>query len=115
MTTDKILNIAKTCHEVNRAYCIGLGDNSQLPWEDITENNKKSLIDGVNFLRKNPKSTPEDAHNNWLDFKIGNGWSYGKEKSTSEKTHPCMVRYRDLPKEQRIKDILFAAVVKGFK
>lgn len=26
--------IAKMAHEVNRAYCQSIGDNSQLPWED---------------------------------------------------------------------------------
>ncbi len=29
--------IAKTCHEVNRAYCIGTGDLSQLPWDQAPE------------------------------------------------------------------------------
>jgi len=27
--------IAKVCHEVNRAYCAGIGDNSQVPWETL--------------------------------------------------------------------------------
>lgn len=26
--------IARVCHEVNRAYCQALGDNSQPAWED---------------------------------------------------------------------------------
>ena len=26
--------IARVCHEVNRAYCKALGDESQLPWVD---------------------------------------------------------------------------------
>jgi hypothetical protein len=33
-TTD----IAKVCHETNRAYCETLGDNSQPPWEEAPEN-----------------------------------------------------------------------------
>jgi len=28
------MNIAKVCHEANRAYCESIGDNSQLSWED---------------------------------------------------------------------------------
>ena len=26
--------IARVCHEVNRAYCQAIGDNSQPTWED---------------------------------------------------------------------------------
>ncbi len=29
--------IARVCHEVNKAYCEALGDNSQPTWEDAPE------------------------------------------------------------------------------
>lgn len=29
-----IEQIARVCHEVNRAYCESMGDTSQVPWED---------------------------------------------------------------------------------
>jgi hypothetical protein len=41
------------------------------------------------------------------------GWVYGEEKNAEEKTHPCMVPYDQLPKEQQFKDALFGAVVRS--
>ena len=32
-----IEKIAKACHEVNRAYCLALGDTSQPAWEDAPQ------------------------------------------------------------------------------
>ena len=115
MNSEKIINIAKTCHEVNKAFCEGIGDNSQVSWEEATEDIRQSAIDGVRFLRKNPKSTAVDIHNNWLEFKMDDGWVFGLEKDPVKKTHPCMVRYKDLPKHQRTKDKLFSAIVKSFQ
>jgi len=38
-----IEDIAKVAHEVNRAYCISIGDNSQQSWECSPEWQKKVL------------------------------------------------------------------------
>jgi hypothetical protein len=37
-------NIAKVCHEANRAYCQTISDNSQLPWEQAKEWQRASAI-----------------------------------------------------------------------
>jgi RyR domain. len=55
--------------------------------------------------------TSENLHQNWLDQKKKDGWVYGKTKDAEKKTHPCMVPYSDLPKEQQVKDHLFHAIV----
>lgn len=34
MTVEQIVRVAHVAHEVNRAYCQSLGDNSQPTWED---------------------------------------------------------------------------------
>ena len=33
----KIELIAKVCHDVNRAYCKSVGDDSQVSWEDAPD------------------------------------------------------------------------------
>lgn len=110
-----INQIAKTCHEVNRAYCKSIGDNSQPKWEDAPDWQKDSAIKGVKYHLENPDSEPCDSHNSWLAEKIENGWVYGPVKDPEEKEHPCMVPYDELPKEQQAKDLLFLSVVRSFE
>jgi hypothetical protein len=104
------IDIAKICHEVNRAYCASVGDISQLPWEDAPEWQRASCTNGVESMLKN-NSTPEQSHENWLKFKATDGWVYGDVKDAEKKTHPCFRPYGELPEEQRKKDALFHAVV----
>ena len=109
----RIEDIAKVCHEANRAYCQSIGDDSQLPWESAPDWQKKSAIGGVVFHLENPASRPEDSHNSWLAGKLRDGWKYGPVKDPEKKEHPCMLGYNELPIEQRMKDSLFLAVVRA--
>lgn len=108
---DEVIFIARVAHEVNRAYCAGLGDDSQVPWSQAPEWQVLSAINGVNMLLNNPNATPEMTHESWLKEKLENGWRYGPVKDAEKKEHPCCVPYGELPIEQRIKDYLFRAVV----
>ena len=110
----KLEIIAATCHEVNRAYCIGHGDNNHAAWSNTPENIKQSAIDGVTFLLENPRSNASTLHDNWCAFKVEDGWSYGKVKDVEKKEHPCLVSYNELPPQQRAKDKLFSLIVKSF-
>lgn len=106
--------IAKICHEVNRAYCNTIGDDSQLSWEDAPQWQKDSSINGVEFHLTNDAS-PEETHINWLKQKEEEGWKYGPVKDVDKKEHPCFKPYSELPKDQKTKDHLFKAVVDCFK
>jgi len=110
-----VKEIAKVCHEINRAYCEALGDDSQLPWEDTPEWQKDSAIKGVNFHIENPDSTPQQIHENWLKQKEVEGWKYGKVKDAEKKEHPCCVPYDKLPIDQKAKDYLFRTIVHQLK
>lgn len=103
-------NIARVCHEANRAYCCTIGDTSQPSWEDAPEWQKASAIDGVNFLLEEDRG-PEASHENWLRTKEKEGWVYGPTKDPEKKTHPCCVPYADLPPKQKLKDAIFHAIV----
>ncbi|MBY8279851.1 hypothetical protein KW516_19210 [Vibrio fluvialis] len=106
-----IENIAKRCHEVNRAYCESIGDTSQVPWSEAPDWQKQSAINGVKFRLDNPNVTSAQMHENWMKDKEADGWVYGEVKDIAAKTHPCMLPYDQLPKEQQIKDRLFAVTV----
>lgn len=105
--------IARVCHEVNRAYCEAIGDMSQPPWATAPEWQKVSAIKGVEFTCSNPAAGPADSHNSWLAEKERDGWSYGPVKDPDKKEHPCYVPYEHLPVSQRVKDHLFQAVVRA--
>lgn len=105
--------IARVCHEVNKAYCQIIGDNSQLPWEQAPEWQKDSARNGVTQMLKNPSTTPEQSHESWLDQKKREGWKYGPVKDPVKKEHPCFVPYGELPADQRGKDLLFGTVVRA--
>lgn len=107
-----IEDVARMCHEVNRAYCQSLGDHSQPKWEDAPEWQKSSAVNGVNYHLKNPDSKPSNSHENWLKEKLATGWMYGDTKDPEKKTHPCIVPYDELPAEQKVKDLLFLTVIR---
>lgn len=110
----KITDIARLCYEVNRAYCLSIGDNSQPKWEDAAEWQKESVINGVKFHLEN-QASPEESHENWMKEKVESGWVYGETKDPEKKTHPCLVPYDQLPVEQRAKDYIFKAIVETYK
>lgn len=105
--------IARVCHEVNRAYCASIGDTSQPAWEDAPTWQKDSAVAGVRAILANPNTTPEQSHEGWMEQKAADGWTYGETKDPALKTHPCFRPYAELPPEQKTKDYLFGAVVRS--
>lgn len=110
---DTLTIIARACHEVNRAYCASIGDNSQPAWADAPEWQRVSAINGVKFSIANPDASPSASHDSWSAEKVAAGWVYGPVKDPEAKQHPCLVPYDELPLEQRTKDYLFQAVVRS--
>ncbi len=109
----RVLNIAKMCYEVNRAFSKGMGDESHKSWEGTPENIQASVIDGVEYHLKS-NTSPEQSHQNWLRFKKKDGWVYGEVKDIVKKTHPLMVPFSELPLEDKLRDYLFKAIVESF-
>jgi hypothetical protein len=107
--------IARVAHEVNRAYCEAIGDDSQPAWEDAPDWQVQSAIRGAQMHLSNPHATPADSHNSWLKEKELDGWAYGEVKDPDKKLHPCFRPYEELPLEQRVKDFLFRGVVHAMR
>lgn len=103
--------IARVCHEVNRAYCEALGDFSQPRWEDAPEWQRESAMLGVNLHDDNPDAGPQASHESWMKQKIADGWVYGPVKDPAAKVHPCIMPFDQLPREQQAKDYIFRAIV----
>ena len=103
--------VARVCHEVNRAYCAALGDHSQAAWEDAPEWQRSSARMGVDLHRMLPDAGPEASHISWCENKFNDGWVYGPVKDESLKQHPCLVPFYQLEPAQQAKDFIFKAVV----
>ena len=103
--------IAKIAHEVNKAYCQSIGDDSQLDWADAPDWQRASAIKGVEFHRNNPDASPAHSHESWLAEKKAEGWKYGAVKDPDKKEHPCYVPFDALPTEQQAKDFIFRKIV----
>lgn len=110
-----VMEIAKIAHELNKAYCESMGDNSQPDWENAPEWQKSSAINGVQFHLDNPDAGPSASHDSWLKQKEAEGWKYGPVKDPEKKEHPCYVPYEQLPNEQKAKDYIFRQTVHSLK
>lgn len=108
-------DIARTAHEVNKAYCEALGDNSQPAWEDAPEWQRESARMGVD-LHTMGDFGPEASHIiSWMRQKEDDGWVYGPVKNPDKKEHHCMVPFDQLPREQQAKDFIFRGVVHALR
>lgn len=104
--------IARVAHEANRALqIIGYDIALSPPWDAAPEWQKAPAVEGVG--RALDGETPESLHDSWCQHKRADGWVYGPVKSLEALTHPCLVPYEDLPPEQKVKDAVFAAIVRA--
>jgi hypothetical protein len=79
-------NVAQVAHEINKAYCESIGDNSQLSWQEAPDWQKQSATNGVQFHLDNPEAKPSASHENWLREKESDGWKYGPVKDAEKKS-----------------------------
>lgn len=111
---ERIDYIAEFAHEINRAYCRAIGDDSQPAWSEAPQWQKSSAKQGV-LAHLNDDLTPEESHESWMKQKEAEGWIWGPIKNETAKTHPCFTAYENLSAEHRAKDYLFKAVCELFK
>ncbi len=46
----------------------------------------------------------ENAHEQWSQQRLKDGWRYGQRRDDERKEHPCLVPYSDLPDSERVYD-----------
>ena len=107
--SDVFDEICRIAHEANRIVQRINGEEVDGPWEQISKAKQTSTIAGVTKVMEG--ETPEELHESWVYHKLKLGWTYGPEKSEDKKTHPCMVPYNQLSRNDRVKDHMFQNVV----
>jgi hypothetical protein len=106
------LACAMAAHEANRAYCLAIGDASQVHWEQAPEWQRASALAGVRGVLIDGNG-PRESHESWLAEKRADGWKYGPVKDPEAKVHPCFVPYDELPEAQKGKDAIFVTIVRA--
>ena len=43
----------------------------------------------------------KNTHEVWSESRIKDGWSYGAERNDTEKLHPCLIPYEELPESEK--------------
>jgi hypothetical protein len=51
----------------------------------------------------------ENTHDVWARQRMAEGWTYGPQRDDSQKKHPCLVAYADLPESEKEYDRKTAA------
>ena len=113
LLSEQLTQTAKVAHEVNRVWCEYNGDNTQPSWDDAPEWQTNSAMSGARFHMNNPEAGDDALHNNWMQDKINDGWTYEPIKDPENKLHPCLVPFSELPREQQFKDQLFRTVCRS--
>jgi len=106
-------NIAKAIYEATRLEA-RWSNRSIVPekWEKrdkAFQNQMVKIIEKYLKLKRLP--TPKQAHDSWMKSYLKMGWKYGKKRDKVLKTHPDMVDYNKLPKDEKDKDAIFLSFV----
>ena len=102
---------ARAALEVNRVYCLAIGEAPTPTWLNAQQWQRDAVMNGVRGALNG--DGPEQSHESWMAEKVAAGWVYGPEKDPEKKTHPCMVPYADLPEAQKMKDHLYLSTVRA--
>lgn len=108
-----VLTIAIAAFTASGAYASHLGEDYPASWDSAPDYVRDSVINGVEFILENEAADAAASHENWMKFKLEDGWKVGDEKDGRAKTHPALVEFSKLPPEQQFKDVLFVTVVRG--
>jgi len=115
LSTDAICSItAQVAYAANRQYVDIIGGRVvNLTWAEAPYELKQSLIEAVRNHMTNPK-TSEETHVAWCEARKAQGYRLGKHINHKKKTHSSLIRYQDLPFEEKLKDALFVGIVDIF-
>jgi hypothetical protein len=81
-------------------------------WDQRDEAFRRQFVNVISeYFRRETLPTPQEAHDSWMQSYLQMGWRYGEKRDPVAKTHPDLVPFDQLPKDERDKDAIFLAFV----
>lgn len=65
------------------------------------DTSKIELPQEINMLLE---KLSENAHDIWAQQRISDGWTYGEKRDDTNKKHPCLIPYNELPESEKVYD-----------
>jgi hypothetical protein len=91
------------CHLAWCCYQLGCGQPyNETPTAAQLESHRNAL----KAFQANPAMTAEENHENWMSYRLSQGWKYGPVKDEKAKTHPDLIPFDQLPEVERNKDVM---------
>ncbi len=78
---------AQAAHEVNRVYCLSLGDDSQPHWEQAPDWQKDSAREGVRYALID--RMPARSHERWCQKNQVKAGATGRSKTWKKRLTPA--------------------------
>ena len=107
--------IAEFVHETLSSWARLRGMPDYPSWADAEDWMRASTIESVEHTLNHPDAAPGAQHEQWMQQKLRDGWTFGQTKDADAKTHPMLVPFSELPDDERAKDAILIAVVNALK
>lgn len=112
-------DVARVCHEENRAYCKAFGDHSQKEWHETPGPLRESVMAAVVFCKAKPQATDAEMHEAWRQRSSLRGRDpllleleskHRLDKVPGLKEHANMRPFAELSFNERLKYRLFRVI-----
>ena len=81
------------------------------PWGQRDEKFRTQFLEVIDRMMGAMRSgSPEELHGGWVQAYVDMGWTYGPVRDVDAKTHPDMVPFALLGREEQDKDAVFIAL-----
>lgn len=106
----KVRDLAKICYEAVKSYAETQNDHHHRRWNNLAEEHKQTLVDGVLFHITNPEAGPEAAHLMRCSHLMEKGWRWGPVKAIEDRQSPLLVAFDNLSGVQQMKYLIFCTM-----
>lgn len=103
--------IAVAAYEAARQYRRSLGDNSFLPFHQLSGADRIEAMRLVALVKAGTVTSAQQLHDGWVADQLAAGWAYGPSFDASTKANPSVQAFDKLDPQQRKYAMLFFAVV----
>jgi hypothetical protein len=104
--------LARLIYEATRIEAEWSGRIVPETWEQRDEKFRSQFVGIVSkYINAERLPTPEQAHNSWMESYLEMGWRHGEKRDPVAKTHPDLVPFDELPRDEKDKDAIFLAFI----